>query len=85
MNKHLTDEAANDIRLFANDAISQLQRHRKRGQLSILKIQLDRAIAELDAVDSKRTMLSQATHRRTKIELVWRERIANQMGRTTKL
>lgn len=51
--KTLSDEAANDIRLFANDAIEQLRSWRKRGQLQILEIQIKTAIRSLDARDQR--------------------------------
>lgn len=46
--KTLSDEAANDLRLFANDAIEQLRKWRKRGQLQILEIQVRTALRSLD-------------------------------------
>lgn len=82
LRKHLTDEDANDARLFANDAIDQLRRHRKRHQLIMLKIQLDRAIADLDTVDEKRAILSAHSRHRSKNELVWCERAGDKIPTT---
>lgn len=68
---HLGDREANELRLLANDCIDKLWRHRKQGQLRILQIQIERALAAIADRDTVRAAKTHDTKRRSKDELRW--------------
>lgn len=70
----LDDKEANELREIATDVIHRLGVHMKRGQLEILRIQIDNATSQMASRISRATQASALVQRRTNEEMTWKPR-----------
>lgn len=71
---HLDQIEANEMRLLAGDIVHRLRTHRNRAQLTILSIQIETAIREIDAFYARNAEINRTKQRRTQSEMSWKEK-----------
>lgn len=74
MKRHFDINESNDLRQIAGDIIHRLSIHRKKFHLQALKIQIERALEELEARQRKYGEASKLKARRTLEEREWMEK-----------